>query len=226
MSLTAIENYILCTILSFNTNGRVPTPSAIAQLLCFSERTVKDKVKVLRNRKLIDGDDLCATITDESYWLDAPVKAKKPDVINEDVAAEVAAAFLAVFPTTYEPQFIASMADWEALLQGHAIRMLRANYSDDDVGHFWADVQEWGGLKAPVIEKFAVQVFANLFKLAEYHTSLNRCKGYRGKNSCGLLELWVKSVCIDLLARYNHLGTDGFVDYMPDLENVRFKVAK
>ncbi len=225
--ITASENYILCTILSFNSNGKVPTPSAIAHLLCFSERTVKDKVKGLRRRGLIDHDGLCVTITDESYWLDAPAKAKKHDVINENTAAEVAAAFLAVFPATYEPQFISTMADWEQLMQGHAIKMLRANYSEEDVWHFWSDVQEWGGLKGAVIEKFAVQVFANLFKLAEYHTSLNRSKGaFRGKNSCGLLGLWAKATCIDLLARYNYSGTDGFAEYIPDLEKVKFMVTK
>ena len=221
--LTAIENHILCSILSFNANGKFPTPSAIAQLLCLSERTVKDKVKRLRKLGLIDG--LCATIKDEDYWLDSPPKAKKPDLINEGVAENVAEEFLAVFPTNYEPQFISSMADWEAMMRDQAIKMLRANYSDDDVGYFWCNVQEWGGGKAHVIEKFAVQVFANLFKLAEYHTSLNRGKGFRGKNSCGLLNLWAKATCLDLLARYNYLGTDGFVDYMPDLEKVRFKVA-
>jgi hypothetical protein len=221
--LTAIENHILCSILSFNANGKFPTTSAITQLLCLSERTVKDKVKRLRKLGLIDG--LCATIKDEDYWLDAPPKARKPDLINEDVAEEVANQFLAAFPRAYEPQFISSLADWEVLMHGHAIKMLRANFADDDVGHFWENVQEWGGMNSRVIEKFAVQVFANLFKLAEYHTSLNRRKGYRGKNSCGLLNLWTKAICIDLLARYSYLGTDGFVDYMPDLEKVRFKVA-
>lgn len=223
--LTAIENHILCTILSFNANGKCPTPPAVATLLCLSERTVRDKVKRLRKLGLIDG--LCATIKDmEGYWLDAPPKAKKPDLINEEVAEAVADQFLAVFPTTYEPQFIGSMVDWEALMQGHVARMLRANYSEGEVWRFWANVlEEWSGRKMFVAEKFSVQVFANLFKMAEYHTSLNRCKGYRGKNSCGLLELWAKATCIDLLARYNYLGTDGFVDYMPDLEKVRFKVG-
>ena len=102
--------------------------------------------------------------------------------------------------------------------------MPRANYSDDDVGYFWCNVQEWGGGKAHVIEKFAVQVFANLFKLAKYHTSLNRGKGFRGK-TLRPPESVAKATCLDLLARYNYLGTDGFVDYMPDLEKVRFKVS-
>jgi len=224
--LTSIENHILCTILSFNANGKFPTTSAIAQLLCLSERTVRDKVKVLRQKKLIDRDGLCVTITDEGYWLDAPPKkGKKPDLINEKVAGEVAEKFLGVFPTAYEPQFISTMADWGTVMQSHTIKMLRANYSDDDVGQFWSNVQDWAGLKAHVIEKFAVQVFGYLFKMAEYHTSLNRCKGYRGRNSCGLLELWARATCIDLLARYNHIGADGFMDYVPDLEKVRFQVA-
>jgi len=187
---------------------------------------VRDKVKLLRKKDLIDQDGLCATIKDEDYWLDAPPKReKKPDLINENVAAEVAAAFLDPFPATYEPQFVSNMADWAELMRGHTIKMLRANYSEDNVGQFWSNVQEWGGLKSHVIEKFAVQVFANLFTMAEYHTSLNRSKGYRGKNSCGLLELWAKSACIDLLARYNHLGLDGFLDYVPDLEKLKFKAA-
>jgi DNA-binding MarR family transcriptional regulator len=225
--LTSIENHILCSILSFNANGKFPTTSAIAQLLCLSERTVKDKIKLLRKNGLIDRDGLCATIKDESYWLDAPTpkREKKPDLINESIAAEVAEQFLAVFPTAYEPQFISTMADWGQVMQGHIIKMLRANYSEDDVGQFWSNVQEWGGLKAHVIEKFAVQVFANMFKMAEYETALNRCKGYRGKNSCGLLELRAKAACLDLLARYNHIGIDGFMDYSPDLEKLKFKVA-
>jgi len=224
--LANIENHIFCTILSFNANGKFPTPSAIAQLLCLSERTVKDKVKGLRKKGLIDRDGLCATITNEDYWLDAPPKRdKKPDLINDNVAAEITAAFLAPFPATYEPQFISTMADWEESMQGHTVKMLRANYSEDNVGQFWSKVQEWGGLKAHVIEKFAVQVFAALFKMAEYHTSLNRCKGYRSRNSCGLLELWAKAACIDLLAHYNHLGPDGFMDYVPDLEKLKFKAA-
>ena len=195
-------------------------------MLCLSERTVKDKVKILRRKQLIDGDGLCAKITDESNWLDAPVKAKKPDFINDEVAAEVAGEFLAVFPTTYEPQFVSGMADWKAMIDSHAIKMLRANYSEADIWEFWGNVQEWGGMKGRVVEKFSVQVFANLFKMAEYHTSLNRGKGFRGKNSCGLLVLWAKATCIDLLARYNYSGADGFLDYMPDLEKLKFKAAK
>jgi hypothetical protein len=99
------------------------------------------------------------------------------------------------------------------------------NYTEDGVHDFWYTLAgEWACFKPKVIEKFAVQVFGNLFKMAEYETALNRSKGFRGKNSCGLLNLWTKAVCIDLLARYNH-GVDGFLDYMPDLEKVRYKAA-
>ena len=86
--LTAIENYILCGILSFNAHGKYPTTSAIAQMFCFSERTVRDKVKLLREKTLLDRNSLCATIRDEGHWLDAP--PKKPTLINEKVANAVA----------------------------------------------------------------------------------------------------------------------------------------
>ena len=225
--LTPIANYVFCTVLSFNANGKIPTTAAIAQLLCLSERTVKDKVKALRKKGLIDRDDLCATIKDSSYWLDGePKKTKNTLVIDEDFAKETAATFLSPILPTYQPRFISSMEDWEALVQSHAIEMLRANYSEDDLWEFWRNVDlEWSGRKMPVIEKFSVHVFGDLFKLVEYQTSLNRGKGFRGKNSCGLLSLWAKAVCIDLLARYNH-SPDAFVDYTPDLEKVKFKAAK
>ena len=73
--MTAIENYILCTILSFNANGKIPTEAAVAQLLCITERTVNDKVKLLRKKGLVDGDHLYATIKDDGYWLDGTCQA-------------------------------------------------------------------------------------------------------------------------------------------------------
>ena len=224
--LTAIENHILCSILSFNTNGKIPTTTAIARLLCLSERTVKDKVKRLREKNLIDQNGLCATITDESYWLDPPPKEEKPDLINGNIAVEIAAEFLDRFPATYKPLFVASKADWKQLMQSHSMRMLRANYSEQELWDFWGSVlMEWSDGKLHVIEKFSVQVFADLFKMVEYDTSLNRSKGYRGKNSYGLLNLRAKAVCIDLLARHQYLELAGFEDYMPNLKKLQFKPA-
>ena len=105
--------------------------------------------------------------------------------------------------------------------------MLRANYTPQDVDDFWHEVIcEWTCFKLKVIEKFSIQVFADLFTKAEYHTAINRGKGeFRGKNSLGLLKAWAKTVCADMLARFNHLGPTAFGDYLPDLSNVQYRAA-
>ena len=225
--LSSIENYILCTILSFNANGKIPTDSAIATLLCITERTVRDKVKRLRAVGLIDGDGFYVTIKDKSYWLDAEPKTKKDTLaIDQNCVESLAESFVGAFAEVgYQPQFIPSMADWQQVMRGHVGRMLRANYTEDDVWDFWGGVGELAGRKMPVIEKFAVQVFAELFAKAEYQTCINRSKGaFRGKNSLGLLNLWAKAVCADMLARYNH-NADEFFAYLPDLSNVQYRAA-
>ena len=160
-------------------------------------------MKRLRKQGVIGSEGLYVTISAEQhgYWLDAePKVAKKTLPLIDEEAASCALAFIEPFSQfDYKPQFIASLADWEQVIQNHAAKMLRANYTPQDVDDFWHEVIcEWTCFKLKVIEKFSIQVFADLFTKAEYHTAMNRGKGeFRGKNSLGLLKAWAKTVCAD-----------------------------
>ena len=221
--LTEIQNAVLWTVHSFNSNGKRPNPKSVARLLRLDHRTVNKHLQWLQEHGFLDAD--FHVIADPRHWQDvAPKLAGAP----EAKWSEFASGWVAARYGQRKPHFALSPSHFQRSLQDACEAMAKAGYTSVLIRNYWEqEVPQAcrGDCQLLLMDYLIDRTFWKMFEAVEKATARNRQLGkFHGDNSLGLLRKVTSGHLRAMKARLVEGGVEGLELWSADFSSLAVTV--